>query len=531
MNRFSSIHQSAVVGRGFTPMLALVVAVLCGACVLATAALWARHEDQAAIRERESLIASDMVESIDRILDNVTSRRQQELSALPGQPCSNVELRLSELETYVQYVRSVNLVENQRLYCSSVIGRVDVPLSAYLTPAPAGSTLELIAGTPYQPQSPVMPLYVPTGKNTGLLYVVEATYLADTLAHGVRYEAGQVVLVVSNAQALNDRGEMISADSAAALHGTRASSARWSFSIVVAAAPTFVTQTHWKYGLLAGAGAILVNLLIGAGYLIVFAPRRLLLSAVRRALRHGQLHIAYQPVVEIATRRMTGVEALIRWTHPKWGPVSPGAFMTEVESSSLLASVTRFALQRATQDIAQKTDIRPLRVAVNIAPMDLERKEFVADVLAANDKLPDDITLVLEVTERFLLQKHPRIEAIFNSLKAHGVQFAIDDFGTQHSNLDLLGRFPFDYVKIDGQFVRQVDRQGRELIRAIAAVSKHYGMEVVAEGVETESQHEALRSLGIPFGQGYFYQRPVPISQLFVDTSRNPLTTKTRVTP
>ena len=114
-------------GRGFTPMVALVVAIVCGACVIAAAAWWARHEDQAAIRERENLIASDMVESIDRILDNVTSRRKQELSALPGQPCPNVELRLSELETYVQYVRSVNLVESQRLYCSSVIGRVDVP--------------------------------------------------------------------------------------------------------------------------------------------------------------------------------------------------------------------------------------------------------------------------------------------------------------------------------------------------------------------------------------------------------------------
>jgi EAL domain-containing protein (putative c-di-GMP-specific phosphodiesterase class I) len=148
-----------------------------------------------------------------------------------------------------------------------------------------------------------------------------------------------------------------------------------------------------------------------------------------------------------------------------------------------------------------------------------------------NDTLPDDITLVLEVTERFLLQKHPRIEAIFDSLKSHGVRFAIDDFGTHHSNLDLLGRFPFDYVKVDGQFVRQVDRKGCELIRAIAAVSTHYGMEVIAEGVETESQHEALRKLGIPFGQGYYYQRPVPVSQLFVDTTRNPPKATARVMP
>ncbi|MBN3763424.1 EAL domain-containing protein [Burkholderia sp. Ac-20365] len=512
-------------------MLALVIAVICGVCVLVTAALWARHEDQATIRERESLIAKDMVASVDRILDNVTASQHDALSTLPGQDCTAVEHRLSELETYVLYVRSVNLVANQRVYCSSALGSIDLPLSSYLPIAPSGITFDLITGTPWQPQSPVMPLFVPTHQKTGLLYVVESTYLADTLAHGVRYEAGQVVLVVSNARALNARGEVISADSAAALNGTRASSSRWAFSIAVAAAPRFISQTHWKYGLLAGTAAILLNLLIAAAYLIVFAPRRLLLSAVRRALRQGQLFIAYQPVVEIATRRIAGVEALIRWTHPKWGDVSPAAFMTEVESSNLLPAVTRFALQRATSDIVQRTDIRPLRVAVNVAPMDLERKDFVADVLAANDTLPDDITLVLEVTERFLLDKHPRIEAIFNVLKAQGVQFAIDDFGTQHANLDLLGRFPFDYVKIDGQFVRQVDRGGSELIRAIAAVSKHYGMEVVAEGVETEAQHEALRSLGIPFGQGYFYQRPVPVSQLFVDNSVSKVVTRTRVTP
>ncbi|MEX3936248.1 EAL domain-containing protein [Paraburkholderia phymatum] len=337
------------------------------------------------------------------------------------------------------------------------------------------------------------------------------------LAHGVRYEADHVVLVVSNAGALNNSGDMIPADSAAARQGTRSSSTRWAFSIAVVAAPEFVSHAHWKHGLLAGAAALLVNLLIAAAWLIAFAPRRLMLAAVRRGLKQGQLHLAYQPIVEIATRRIAGVEALIRWTHPKWGPVNPGVFMVEVERSSLLPRITRFALERASDEVAQKTKVRPLRLAVNIAPMNLERDDFVADVLAVNQKLPDDITLVLELTERLLLQKHPRTEAISQRLKARGVKFAIDDFGTQHSNLDLLGRFPFDYVKIDGQFVRQIDKKGYELIRAIAGMAKHYGMAVIAEGVETSAQHEALRSLGILFGQGYFYQRPVPVSALFVD--------------
>ncbi|WP_321574552.1 EAL domain-containing protein [Paraburkholderia franconis] len=517
MRKLFAFRKPAFAGRGVTPTLALIVAVACGMCVIATAVIWGKQAGDESVRERESLIARDMVVSIDRILDNVVTRRRVELRSLPGQSCALVAYRLAELKTYVHYVRAIDLVGHRRLYCSSALGPIDVPLLDYLQPAPSGITIGLAAGTFNQPDTPVMPLYVSTGPDTGLLYVVEAAYLADALAHGVRYEADHVVLVVSNTGALNNSGNMIPADSAAARQGTRASSTRWAFSIAVVAAPEFVSHAHWKYGLLAGAAALLVNLLIAAAWLIAFAPRRLMLAAVRRGLKQGQLHLAYQPIVEIATRRIAGVEALIRWTHPKWGPVNPGVFMVEVERSSLLPRITRFALERASDEIAHKTKVRPLRLAVNIAPMDLERDGFVADVLAVNQKLPDDITLVLELTERLLLQKHPRTEAIFQRLKAHGVKFAIDDFGTQHSNLDLLGRFPFDYVKIDGQFVRQIDKKGYELIRAIAGVAKHYGMEVIAEGVETAAQHEALRSLGIPFGQGYFYQRPVPVSALFVD--------------
>jgi len=516
-----SFRAPAFAGRGLTPTLALVVALICSACVVATAVAWAGHAGKAAIAQREHLIAIDMVESIDRILDSVVSRRHRELRALTTQPCPAVAAQLAELEADVPYVRGIYLVAHQALYCSSVTGPIDAPLSGYFPSPSTDVALNLDAGTPQQPNTATVPLYVPAGPDTGLLYTIDATYLDDALAHGVRYEADQVVLVVANARALNALGEVIPADAAAALRGTRASSPHWAFSVVVVASPDFISQTHLKFGLLAAGVAFLLHLLIAAVYLIVFAPRRLLLNAVRRGLKAGEMYVVYQPVVEIATRRIEGVEALIRWTNPKWGVVNPGVFMEEVERSNLLASVTRFMLERATSEIAEQTRVRPLRLAVNIAPMDLQRKNFVVDVLAVNERLPDDITLVLEVTERFLLERNPRIDVVFSTLKSHGVKFAIDDFGTHHSNLDLLNRFPFDYVKIDGQFVHQIDRKGSELIRGIAAVSKHYGMEVIAEGVETESQHEALRSLGIPFGQGYFYQRPLPVSMLFAQTREN----------
>ncbi len=113
-----------------------------------------------------------------------------------------------------------------------------------------------------------------------------------------------------------------------------------------------------------------------------------------------------------------------------------------------------------------------------------------------------------------MLGESARTAAIFNTLKAKGVRFAMDDFGTEHSNLGLLDRFQFDYVKIDQQFVNQVDTGGAEIITAMVSVAKHYQLKVIAEGVETESQHAALRAAGVPFAQGYLYQCPVPAEQI-----------------
>lgn len=180
----------------------------------------------------------------------------------------------------------------------------------------------------------------------------------------------------------------------------------------------------------------------------------------------------------------------------------------------MLGPVTQFVMTTAVAEMAQRLVAIALHIAVNVASRDLERRDFVAQVQALTARLPAGVTLVLELTERFFLRESGRTAATFNALKAKGVKFAIDDFGTQHSNLELLGRFQFDYVKIDRQFVSQVDRGDAQLIRGIVSVAKHYGLQVIAEGVETESQHLALRAAGVPFAQGYLYQRPVPAEQL-----------------
>lgn len=516
--RFPSLlpDRGPVWGRGVVRNLSGASALIAGVCVMLSAAALGEHYADGAIRFREQLVAGDMVESVERILRHVMSNQREPLARLPGQRCETVASQLAELKTHVRYVRGVNLVESGRLYCSSALGPMNVPLSAYISPTQRDPGISLIRGTPYQPAVPVLPVFRSTGRGTGLLYVIEAPYVADILAHGLRYGASKVTLSVTGSGAIDQQGVFFATGVAAApSSGTQVRSSSFPFSVTAEASPAFASQMRWKYGAIFCVTGVLLSLLIAAAYLVAFAPRRLLLSAVRQGLRTGQLYLVYQPVVDISTRHIVGAEALLRWNHPRWGPISPALFMAEVESSNLLADVTRFVLQRATADIRPATNTVPFRIAVNVAPMDLERKEFVSEVLALAKRLPESTILVLEITERFLLARHSHVRNIFETLREHGVRFAIDDFGTEHSNLDLLGRFPFDFVKIDRQFIEQVDKGGARLVEGIAAVAAHYGMQVIAEGVETEAQHDMLRKLGIPYGQGYLYRRPVAADELF----------------
>ncbi|MBN4905537.1 EAL domain-containing protein, partial [Staphylococcus sp. EG-SA-14] len=157
----------------------------------------------------------------------------------------------------------------------------------------------------------------------------------------------------------------------------------------------------------------------------------------------------------------------------------------------------------AVSELSALTPCVPLRIAINIAPKDLERTRFVSVVDEAIRALPPGFTLVLEVTERILLEKNARTTAMFHALRAKGAKFAIDDFGTHHSNLDMLARFPFDYVKIDRQFVSQLNGGSAGLIEGIASVAHHHDLKIIAEGVETEVQHRALHAVGIQYAQGY----------------------------
>ncbi|WP_374955237.1 EAL domain-containing protein [Burkholderia cepacia] len=494
---------------GAWPRVVFFVAVIVCVIVPTLAIVLADRYARDAVTTHERVTANDIVASVDRILDGVRLRHADELTALVGQPCATIFRTLAEVGTRLRYLRAVGLVNHGRVTCSSALGAIDVPLDAYTRePKPGSTIVTLLRQTPFQHDIPVLSVFRATARGAGVLYLIEGDYVADALARGAHHGTETATLSIAGSGHLDQTGKYAPESDAGLADGSTIASHRWPFTVSVAASTHYASQAQRHYRLICMTIALLADGLVIAAYLLAMAPRRLLLKAVRQALRRNEFHVVYQPIVDVRTCRTVGVEALLRWHHPKWGPISPALFIPQVESSTILPKVTEFVLRTAVSELTALTPSVPLRIAVNVSPKDLESARFVSVVDETIRSLPPGFTLVLEVTERTLLEKNARTTAIFHALRSKGAKFAIDDFGTNHSNLDMLSRFPFDYVKIDRQFTARLSDGGAGLIEGIAAVAHYYGLKIIAEGVETEAQHCALEAIGIQYAQGYLYQWP-----------------------
>ncbi len=246
------------------------------------------------------------------------------------------------------------------------------------------------------------------------------------------------------------------------------------------------------------------------------AERLDLEADLRFALERGQLDLVYQPVVDLRSGRISGAEALIRWSHPQHGMILPGRFIPVAEESELIVEIGRFVIRRATTDVARfrracRASSR-LRVAVNLSARHLLSPELVADV---KDALAyagvTGAAMAVELTESVLASNEGVVAACLQSLRDLGVRIALDDFGTGYSSLAYLRRFPIDVLKVDKSFVSHgVDDVANDgVTKAIISIGQSLGMRTVAEGVETAEQLERLRELGCSLGQGYLFSRPI----------------------
>ncbi|MBB4843326.1 diguanylate cyclase (GGDEF)-like protein [Paucibacter oligotrophus] len=264
----------------------------------------------------------------------------------------------------------------------------------------------------------------------------------------------------------------------------------------------------------------------GHGSVVLFEPgmmeasrqRAQLAQELRHALQGQQFLVHYQPVIALASGEATGAEALLRWQSPERGMVPPAVFIPVAEESDLILGLGLWVLRQATRDIAAQLHDLPagFELHVNLSARQLIQSDFVEQLrqALADSGLPAQ-HLTLELTESLLLGGDAAIEARLREIRALGVKIAIDDFGTGYSSLAYLSRLPFDCLKIDQSFVRKLGHSSQDaaIVSAVLNMAEGFGVDVVAEGVETEADALLLRQMGCAHAQGYFFGHPTPLGQ------------------
>ncbi|MEW6644953.1 MAG: EAL domain-containing protein [Pseudomonadota bacterium] len=247
--------------------------------------------------------------------------------------------------------------------------------------------------------------------------------------------------------------------------------------------------------------------------------RLMLETNLRKAIERGEFMLHYQPKLDLNNGQITGVEALLRWSQPDIGMIPPSQFIPIAEETGLIVPIGRWVLRTACeQHVAwRRQGLPPFYMAINLSPRQFQQDNLVQDIdeiLSVTGMQPD--LLEIEITESMVMQNTERANAVLSALKARGIRIAMDDFGTGYSSMSLIKQFPFDTLKIDRAFIRDLpeNKDDRAIAEAIINLGKALGVKIVAEGVETDSQQTFLRERACDEIQGYLFSRPIPAERI-----------------
>jgi len=248
--------------------------------------------------------------------------------------------------------------------------------------------------------------------------------------------------------------------------------------------------------------------------------RLLLENRIRTAIDNEHFQLYYQPQIELATGKMIGLEALIRWIDPDHGVISPAEFIPLAEDTGMIGKIGDWVIETACREVSilHQSGLDNIKVAVNVSAHQFKNGEHLCEVIqrSLSDYKLEPQYLSLELTESILIDDIKGTIKSLNDLKGLNITLAVDDFGTGYSSLSYLKSFPIDVLKIDQTFIRDIldDDSDKAIVTAIIAMAKQLDLNVLAEGVETEQHNEMLKAFGCDFAQGYFYCKPIPVDQL-----------------
>ncbi|MDZ5431786.1 EAL domain-containing protein [Pseudomonas fluorescens] len=460
------------------------------------------------LKQSAELTAEAATRQFELMLDN-TAQAARELLPLAGQSCIDVNLALREQVTRRPFVRSTNLVWDDTIYCSSLFGDYHEKIASgdY-----AGGRLQLMKGNPVTPDTALLVYRLGEGKR-GAMSMLDGYHLSNVL----RMIGGQTLLI------LHVGPNWLSADGQFhedalpefPVAQTRLDSSRYAFGVEAG----FPEGETWRYMSIEYPPLFSLLIFFGAvsgliGHLLQkrsSSPTH----EMKRALEAAEFVPYFQAMVHGDSKKLSGIEVLMRWNHPKEGLVRPDLFIPFAEYSGLIVPMTRSLMQQTATLLAPLSASfeEPFHIGINITAnhcQDLDLVEDCRRFLAAF--APGSIYLVLELTERELIEPTPVTHQLFEQLHELGVKIAIDDFGTGHSSLGYLRQFNVDYLKIDQSFVAMIgiDTLSGHILDSIMELAAKLDLAMVAEGVETQAQSDYLTAHNVNFLQGYLYGRPMP---------------------
>ena len=402
----------------------IVVTLICALATIAAFIGLGIWQARMQIAQRRCDVARDVITSVEAMIDRVAAEHSR-LMPLVGIPCDVARLRLATSESFIPYIRSAGLVKDGVIYCVSAYGPTTVHLNTYFGEiAHDRPAYRLVAGTVAQPTRATLLVFFPATSpdplGSGVLFYIDGAYLADVLRDDSRFGMDEIMLRNAST-ALTVQGIR----AAAGTEAQTASSSRFPLDVVVHASPAFARDVY-RHQLsvfvpIGIAFAVLVAWLLASR----LEPRRLLLRAVRSGIERGEFDVHYQPVIDLQSGVCVGIEALVRWSHPRWGPVSPGEFIGFVEDDPLIVPMTYMIVERALDDLHMHRIPQSLHLAVNLAPRHLQNREAIAGLSRL---------ISARAQGRGVIAEAVLLEAGENALNASGVSFeglnqAADDFG------------------------------------------------------------------------------------------------------
>ncbi|MCF3095841.1 cyclic diguanylate phosphodiesterase [Aeromonas australiensis] len=448
---------------------------------------------------------------MEEMLDHAEQANQEVLPRVYA-PCAENKLILRTKVALEPFLRSVNLVREGVINCTSLFGEAsdaDEP-DIYI-----GRKLLLMSGNQVRQNHPLLVVRTEQGKNAALS-AIDGTQLSFMLTLGG--QGTELFLRVGSAW-LDQSGDYL--NSPPKLHRATSldvSSAHYPFSIYAGYTIPRYWQSLWQARhtglLMLMMGSLSLALLVWWLLGRPGSPSH----ELKRALRAKEFVPYLQPLIASHDGKMMGAEVLMRWEHANEGVIRPDLFIPQAEESGLIVPMTTHIMKQVAARLNRSQAQLPdgFHISFNISAAHCHDFALLAECRAfLGHFVPGKVVLVLELTERELLMSDPRTLSLFRQLDEMGVKLAIDDFGTGHSSLAYLQQFHVDYLKIDKSFIARIGTESlsEHIVDNVIDLATRLGLALVAEGVESERQADYLRAKGVDYLQGYLFARPMPLRQ------------------